>query len=335
MFKDSLSSHGKSIVESIREDITKKFSGDDASVRLNSWAELAGDGEKGGVALGNLEGGDEAIGLAVRWGTPDERGLKKLRRMQEHLPESVGVCLEKIIPKPDVRTESLKGESQAKSERSEETDEDRYDDRGNTAHRIFAGPSFIRSESSPSTSIEEEARFHSPVASPRRIQNHYQPPTASPTPPSRIFDQGYSDWFTPITPTKERPSPLPKTPEPKKTINVLLPSTNRMDSVRRSIISKPPMEAAPNPTPQTPLPSNLAPTSSSASTSITSTLSSGSTKRNSKTPPSPGTVARRDKRRAEREERRRIALKLGRARPDLVSKGFTEKFLMSTQGEQP
>ena len=335
MFRGCLSSHGKSIVESIRGDITKKISEDDASLQLNSWAELAG--EKGDVALKNLEGGDEAIGLAARWMTPNEWGLKKLQRMQEHLPESVRVCLGGIISQAEARAQALaekqaKGESQARSERSEETDEDRYDDRGNTAHRIFAGSSFMRTERSPSTPVEE-AKFYTPVSSPRGIQNPRQPNMASPTPPSSIFNQEYADWFTPITPTKERPNPLPKTPERKKTMNVLSPSTNKMNTARQSAIPKLPLEATPSPTSRTPFPPDLTPALPSANAPFTSTLSSSSTKGSGKTPPSPSTVARRDKRRAEREERRRIALKLGRARPDLVSEEFTEKFLTSTREE--
>jgi hypothetical protein len=333
MFRDSLSSHGKSIVESIWDDVAKNISEADASVQLNSWAELAVEGGKGDVALKNMEGGDEAIGLAARWMTPDERGLKKLRKMREYLPESVKVCLERVISRAEVRVqalveEQLREESQGRSERSEETDEDYCDDRGNTAHRIFAGSSFIRSdERSPSTPVEEEARFYTPVSSPRRAQNHQRLLTVSPTAPSVIFNQEYADWFTPITPTKERPNPLPKTPEPKKTVNILSPSTNMVNTARRPTASKPVPTATLNPTSRTTLPPDLAPVLSSASASFTSTFSSNSTKRSSGMPPSPGTVSRRDKRRSEREERQRIALKLGRARPDLVSKEFTEKFL--------
>jgi len=276
MFRECLSSHGESIVESIRGDITKKISDDDTSLRLDSWVELAG--EKGDAALKDLEGGDEAIGLAARWTTPNEWGLKKLQRMQGYLPESTRFFLEKVISQAEARVQALAEErvkeenqaSQARSERSEETDEDRCDDRGNTAHRIFAGSSFIRAERSPSAPVQE-ARFYTPVSSPRGIKNYRQLHVASPTPPSSTFNQEYADWFAPITPTKERPNPLPKTPE----------------------------------------------------------------FRSSKPPPSPSTVARREKRKAEREERRRTALKLGRARPDLVSREFTEKFLTPTEEEQP
>jgi len=320
----------------------KNVSEDGASIQPDLRAEFPGDGEKGDVALKNLEGDDEAIGLAARWMAPDEKGSKKLQRMREYLPESLKVHLERIAPPAaeaqvrDLAEERLKEESQARSERGEETEEDRYDDRGNTAHRIFAGSSFIRSERSPPTPLEEEASFYTPVSSPRGIQNHWRLLTASPTPPSKIFNQEYADWFMPITPTKERSNPLPKTPEPKKTMNVLSPSTNKVNTqVCRSTIPKPHLAAAPNPTSHTLLPSGLAPTPSSANASFASILSSNSTKRSSKTPPSPGTVSRRDKRRAEREERQRIALKLGRARPDLVSKDFTERFLTSTQEEQP
>ena len=332
MFRDCLSSHGKSIVESIRGDVMKSVSG--AYIQPELRAEFPGGGKKGDVTLKNLEGGDEAIGLAARWMAPDEKGPKKLQRMQEYLPESLGVHLKGVTsPAVEARVrglaeERLKEESQARSERSEGTDEDRYDDRGNTAHRIFAGSSFVRSERSSPIPLEEEAKFYTPVSSPRGIQNHWRLLTASPTPPSQIFNQEYADWFTPITPTKERSNPLPKTPEPKKTMNVLSPSTNKVNTVFRSTISKPHLAATPNPTSHTPLPSAPASTpSSSASASFAS-------KRSSKNPPSPGTVARRDKRRAEREERQRIALKLGRARPDLVSRDFTEKFLTSTQEEQ-
>ena len=336
MFRECLSSYGKSIVENIRGDITKKVTEDSASLQLNSWAELAG--EKGDVALKNLEGGDDAIGLAARWMTPNEWGLKKLRRMQEHLPESVRVCLGEIISQAEARAQALteeraKEESQARSEWSEETDEDRYDDRAKTAHRIFAGSSFMRTERSPSTPVEEEARFYTPVSSPMGTRNCQQPNIASPTPPSIIFNQEYADWFTPITPTKERPNPLPKTPEPKKTMNVLLPSTNRTNPARQPAISKPLLEATSSPTSRTYFHPDLVPRSHSVNAPFTSTLSSSSTKGSGKTPPSPSTVARRDKRRAEREERRRIALKLGRARPDLVSEEFTEKFLTSTREE--
>ena len=338
MFKDCLSSHGQSVVESISGDIAKNISGDDASVQLDSWAEFADGGRKGDVALKNLEGGDEAVGLAARWMSPDEYRLKKLQRIQEHLPESLKVLLGRVISKAEERVQALaeeqpREESQAKSEQSEETDEDRYDDRGDTAHRIFAGSPFIGSERS-SSAPTEEADFYTPTPSPRRIQNHQQLFTASPTPPCRIFDQEYADWFTPVTPTKERLNPLPKTLGPKKTMNILSPSTNQLNTVSRSTSSKPHPAAILSPTPQTLLPSNLAPTPSPVTASFTSTLSSSSTKRCSKTPPSPSAVARRDKRKAEREERWRIALKLGRARPDLVSKGFTEKFLTPAQQEQ-
>lgn len=338
MFRECLSSHGKSIVENIRGDITKKISQGDASLQLSSWAESTG--EKGDVALKNLEGGDEAVGLAARWMTPNEGGLKKLRRMQEYLPESVRVCLEKIISQAEARAQALaeeraKEESQAKSERSEETDEDLYDDRGITAHRIFAGSSFIRAERSASAPVEEEARFYTPVSSPRGIQNHQKLYVSSPTPPSSIFNQEYADWFKPVTPTKVQPSPLPKTPEPKKTMNVLSPPATKANTVRRSAISKPPLPAILSSTSRTIFPPDLAPTPPSVDIPFPSTHSSSSTKGYSKTPPSPSTIARREKRRAERQERQRIALKLGRARPDLVSKEFTEKFLTSTQEERP
>lgn len=335
MFSDCLSSHGKSIVESIRGDVTKNICEDDASVELSLWTELPGNEKKGDAALKNLEGGDVAIDLATRWMAPDERGLKKLQKMQDYLPESLKVRLEGIISHAETRARTLvqgrlEEENHSRSERSEETDEDWCDDRGNTAHRIFAGSSFIRSERTSSAPVEEEGGFYTPVSSPRRTQNYRQPLTASPTLPSRIFNQEYADWFTPITPKKGRLNPLPKTPEPKKTINDLSPSTNKVNTNRRSPISKPHLATTPNSTSLPPLLPDLAPTPSSTTGSFTSTLSN-STKKSSKTPPSPSTVARRAKRRAEREERWRIALKLGRAQPDLVSKEFTEKFLTSTQ----
>ena len=338
MFKDCLSSHGQSVVESISGDVAKNISEDDASVQLDSWAKFADGGRKGDVALKNLEGGDEAIGLAARWMSPDEYGLKRLQRIQENLPGSLKVRLGRAISKAEARVQALAEErlregSQAKSEQSEEKDEDRCDDRGDTAHRIFAESSSMGFERNSSAPIEE-ADFYTPVSSPRRIQNYRQLFTASPTPPSRIFNQEYADWFTPVTPTKERLNPLPKTPGPKKMANVLSPSTNKLDTVSQPTSPRPHPAAILNPTPQALLPSNLVPTSSSATTSFTPNLSSSSAKRSSKTPPSPRAVARRDKRKAEREERRRIALKLGRARPDLVSKGFTDRFLTPAQEGQ-
>ena len=68
MFKDCLSSHGKSVMESISGDIAKKVSEDNVSVQLDPLVELVDDNEKGDVALKNLEGGDGAIGLAARPG---------------------------------------------------------------------------------------------------------------------------------------------------------------------------------------------------------------------------------------------------------------------------
>jgi hypothetical protein len=332
MFRDCLSSHGKSVTDSIREDIMKNISEEDLSVRLASWAELAGGGEKGEVALKNLEGDDEVINLASLWVAPDERGLKKLQKIQDYFPESLKVRLEKGVSYAKAKVQALAEErlkeDQARSEQSEETDDDLYDDRGNTAHRVFAGSSFVLSERSPSAFNDEEAGFHTPASSPRRFQEHRQILTASPTPPSTIFNQEYADWFTPITPPNRRLGSLPKTPEPTKVMNILSPSTNKANSVHPVTASKPRLAATPNPTPQTLLPSNLVLASSSSSTS---TLLSGHTKRNSKTPPSPNTIARRDKRRAERKERQRIALKLGRARPDLVSKEFTEKLFGPAQ----
>jgi hypothetical protein len=337
MFRDCLSSHGKSVVDSIREDVSKKMSERDVPVQLDAPAELAGGGEKGDVGLKNLEGGDEAVSLATRWVTTDGKGLKKLQRIREHLPEPLKIRLEKGIPNAEAKAqapeeERLREDSQARSERSLETDEDFYDDRGKTAHRLFAGSSFVPSERSSSTPSEEEAGFSTPISSPRKIQNHSRPLTASPTPPSTIFNQEYADWFKPITPPKRLLEPLPKTPEPKKAMNVLSLSTNKENTVHPFTTSKPLPADIQNPTLQTSLPSNLAPTPSSDSMSVASTLSPGSTKRSSKTPPS-GSIGRRDRRRAEKEERQRIALKLGRARPDLVSKEFTEKFLGSVQEE--
>lgn len=338
VIRDSLSSRGQSIVGSIGGDVTKNTSEGDPSVQLESWADLAVGGEKGDVALKNLEGGDEAIGLAARWMAPDKLGLKKLQKIRENLPESLKVRLGKVTSEAEARVQALveerpREESQARSERSEETDVDLYDDKGNTAHRIFAGSSFIRSERGSPTPVEEEPSFFTPVSSSRRLHDHLQLVPASPSPPSKIFDQEYADWFTPVTPTKERFNPLPKTPELKKTMNVLLPSTNKVNTVYRPTTSKSYLAATPDPTSHTLVPSNLAPTPSSATASFTTTLSSNSTKSSSKTPPSPNTLARRVKRREEREERLRTALKLGRARPDLVSKEFTEKFLTPTQEE--
>jgi len=54
--------------------------------QLDSWAEFTDGGRKGDVALRNLEGGGEAIDLVVRWMSPDEYGLNKLERMEEHFP---------------------------------------------------------------------------------------------------------------------------------------------------------------------------------------------------------------------------------------------------------
>ena len=51
----------------------------DCLLQLDSWAEFADGGRKGDVALKNLEGGREAIGLAVRRMSPDERGSNKLQ----------------------------------------------------------------------------------------------------------------------------------------------------------------------------------------------------------------------------------------------------------------
>lgn len=339
MFRDSLSPHGQSIVESISGDVGKNLSEDDASVELDSWANLASNGEKGDVALKNLEGGDEVIGLATRWKAPDEWGLKKLQKIRENLPRSLKVRLEKVTSGAEARIqalaeERLREENHSRSEQSEETDEDRYDDRGDTAHRIFAGSSFVQSKRSSSVLIEEEARFHTPVSSPRRMHDHRKSFTGSPTPPSGIFNQEYADWFTPVTPTEERINPAPKTPEPKKTMNILSPSANKANTVYRPKIQKSRLEAMLNPNSHILLPSNLTSAPTSTTTPFMSTLSSSSTKRNSKTPPSPSAIARRDKRKAEREERRRIALKLGRARPDLVSQEFTERFLVSKE-EQP
>ena len=111
MFRDCLSSHGKSVGESIRGDITKKISEDDGSVGLISWAGLADDDGKGDVAL---------------------------KKMQGYLLESVKACLGKVIFQADERLveERLQEESQARSEWSEETVEDRYDDRGNSVRLI-------------------------------------------------------------------------------------------------------------------------------------------------------------------------------------------------------
>ena len=339
MFRDSLSSHGQSIVESINGDVGKNISEDYASVELDSWPELANNGGKGDVAFKNLEGGDEAIGLASRWKAPDEWGLKKLQKVRDNLPKSLKVRLEKVISGAEAQVqalaaERLREESRSESERSEETGEDLSDDRGNTAHRIFAGSSFVRSEGSSSALIEEEASFHTPVSSPRGIQDHRKSLAGSPTPPSGIFNREYADWFTPVTPTKARTNPLPKTPEPKKTMNILSPSTNRVNTIYRPTISKSRTEATPNSTPHILRPSNSTPTHSSATASFTPTLPSSSAKRNGETPPSPSAIARRNKRKAEREERRRIALRLGRARPDLVSQEFTERFLVPKE-EQP
>lgn len=336
MFRDCLSSHGQSITESILEDVIKNISDDDVSVKLDSWTGLAGDGEKGDVALKNLEGGGEAIGLATQWITPDEKGLKRLQRIQEHLPESLELRLEKYIAwaKAKIQAlveERLKEESQARSERSEETEDDPYDDKGNTAHRIFARSSFTQSDRSFSAPVEGGPGFYTPVSSPREGRSHRRMLTASPTPPSSIFNQEYASWFTPTTPPKQRFNPLLKTLEPRKVTSVLSPSTTKVNTVRPPATSESCPEAPPNSAPQALLSSSLASTHSSASTSFTSSLSSSSTQRSSKTPPSPGTIARREKRRAEREERRRIALKLGRARPDLVTEEFTEKFFESAQ----
>lgn len=337
MFSDCLSSHGKSVVESIREDVAKKMTGCGGFVKLDSWAELAGNGEKGDTVLKNLEGGKEAVDLATRWMTVDGQGLKKLQRIREHLPESLKIHLEMAISMGEARIqalleERLGEESQERSEQSTET-EDWYDDRGNTAHRIFAGSSFVRSERSSSAPGEEEAEFYTPFSSPRKFRRNSRSLTASPTPPSTIFDREYADWFKPITPPKQQFMPLPKTPEPKKTMNVLSPSINGANAVRLFAAAEPRPAATENHTSQTPLPFTLAPTLSLANTSTAPTLSSGPTKRGRKTPPSASTIARRDERRAEREERRRTALKLCRARPDLVSKEFTEKFLGSVQEE--
>lgn len=338
MFSNCLSPYGKSVTDSIREDVTKNFSEDNLSVKLDSWAELAGDGEKGDVTLKNLEGGDEAIGLATQWITPDEKGLKKLQRIQEHLPESLKLRLEKGLSWARAKIHALaeersREESQIRSELSEETDEDFYDDKGNTAHRIFAGSSFVRSDRSFSAPVEEEAGFYTPTSSPKRILNRSQVFTASPTPSPSIFNQKYADWFTPITPPKQRHNFLPKTPEPKKITSILSPSATKVNTVRLSPTSRVHLEVTSNLTSQTLVPSNLAPAPSSASTTFTSTLSPNSTERG-KTSPSPSTAARRDKRRTEREERRKVALKLGRARPDLVTKEFTQKFLGHEQEER-
>lgn len=333
MFRHCLSSHGRSIVDSIREDVTKNVSECDVPVQLDSSVELTGDGEKGDVGWKNLEGGDEAVKLAARWATADGKGLKRLQRIQELLPESLKTRLEKGISEAEAKVqaieeERLREESQARSERSLETDEDFYDDRGKTAHRIFAGSSFVPSERSSSTPFEEEAGFFTPVSSPRKIENYSRTLIASPTPPSTIFNQEYADWFKPITPPKRRPEPLHKTPEHKKVINILSLSTSKANAA-----SEPLPMAIRKPTSKASLPFNLAPTPSSGIISATSTLSPSSTKRSSKTPPSASAVDRRDRRRAERDERRRVALKLGRARPDLVSKEFTEKFLGPVEEE--
>ena len=338
IFKDCLSPRGKSIVESISKDVTKNISGHDLSVKLDSWAEMAGDGEKGDIALKNLEGGDEAVGVATMWMTADGKGLKKLPRIQEHLPESLKILLRNGISKVEAKVrpsaeERPPEESQPRSERSVETDEDFFDDRGNTAHRIFAGSSFIRSESS-SAPAEEETGFHTPIPSPRKIQDSSRPLTASPAPPSAIFHREYTDWFKPITPPKQRLKPLPRIPKPNETTSVLSPSTKKANMIRSFTTSNPHPATMDNPILQTFLPtSNLAPTPSLASMSTASTISSIPTKRNGGTPPSANTIGRRERRRAEREERQRIALKLGRARPDLVSKEFTEKFFGPERGE--
>ena len=322
----------------MREDVAKNISKCEVSAKLDSWAKLAGDGEKADTALKNLEGGDKAVGLATRWATADGKGLKKLQRIQEHLPESLRILLGEGISKAEAKVqtlaeERLREESQARSEQSMETEEDFYDDRGNTAHRIFAGSSFIRSGSSSSAPVEGDTGFCSLVSSPRKTQNYSRPVTASPTPAPTVFNQEYANWFEPITPPKQRLKPLPKTPEPNKMMNVLSPSTNKANTVHKFTASKLHLATTPNPAPHTNFPPDFAPTPSSASTSTAPALSSSSTKRSSKSPLSVNTVARRDRRRAERGERRRIALKLGRARPDLVSKEFTEKFLGPVQEE--
>lgn len=334
-FWDCLSLNGKLIVESIREDVAKNMPECGLSAKLDSWVDLVGDGD---TALKNLEGGNEAIELATQWIPASGEGLNKLQRIQEHLPESLKIRLEKGISQARAKVQTLAEgrlgeESQARSERSVETETDFYDDRGSTAHRIFAGSSFIRSEGSSSAPAEEEAGFFTPVSSPRNTQNRDRSLTASPTPPSKIFNQEYEDWFNPVTPPKQWSKLVPKTPEPKKMMNVLSHSTNTVVAVRSSTTSKLHPAATQSSTSQTLLPSNPVPTPSLASRSTASTLSPSSKNRSSKTPPPVNTGIKRDRRRAEREERRRIALKLGRARPDLVSKEFAEKFLESIQEE--
>ena len=229
MFRDCLSSYGKSITESIREDVTKNLSEDDVSLSLDSWPELNVD-----AALKNLEGC--AIDLAARWMTSDDKGLTKLGRIRQNLPESLQVRLGRGIPsaktKVQVQVHSEERQidgSEEGSEPSQETDEDFYDDRGNTAHRIFAGSSFIRSQTSVCSSAEEEL-FCTPLSSPGKTHHYHRP--GSPTPLSTIFNQEYADWFTPITPPKRLPDPkysIPKTLEPTQGTNILSPSTNKVN----------------------------------------------------------------------------------------------------------
>lgn len=325
VFRDCLSSHGQTIVESIGEDVTKNMSECDVSARLDSWAELAGHGEKRDTALMNLEGGIEVVGLVTQWMAAEGNGLKKLQMIQERLPEYLKIRLGEGISKAKAKIqalaeERLQEESQAKSEQSVETDEDFYDDRGNTAHRIFGGSSFIRSERSSSASFEEEAGFHMPASSSRKIRNYSRSLAASPVPPSSIFNQEYADWFKSIAPPEQQLKQSLKTPEPKKPMNILSPSTNKANAVHPLIVSEPRPVAIQNSTSQTLLPHNLAPAPSSASIPATSTLPPSFSKRSNITPPSTSTTARRDKRRVEREERQRMALNLGRARPDSASK---------------
>jgi hypothetical protein len=333
MFKDYLSPEGQTIVDAMQEGVSRR-----AESVINSglvqWAASAG--ENGDVGLKNLEGGEEAGYAAGQWTIPDAQGIKRLRMMREFLVgplrEGFNDLLKQIGGQDEHMNAKEKDMERAekwareggygrKEEGSdEETDDDDDDERGRTAHTLFA--SFASSvdheefQSQPRTPLlaiqnctPKYSLLPTPVTSPRPAYGSSSPEPSHPDNQENPFlgkdDHKPASKLLPLDrSTRDISSKL----ETIGTVSV----RNDPAIKKRNLICTPTAEALEQ-SPKRPRIEHR------HNTSLVDTSLK------SKMPVSPKTAAKKKQNEEARAERRRIAEKLSRARPDLVVPSYAEK----------
>jgi hypothetical protein len=151
------------------------------------------------ACLQNLVGGEAAVGLAQRW-TDDWSVKKKLEGMRRWLDGWARIAVDRVL---DLRIEGASSPIRRRMSReSDEETDDADDERGKTAHILFAQQGEEGNRWSRSSSSQM-------MSTPKKMQEMFPIPVSSPLPLSeRIRTKRKPISSLPLSPCNRRPEPL-------------------------------------------------------------------------------------------------------------------------------